>query len=88
MTTLQSSLVDAATEMLRDLQEFNRSGGKEAFMNRLREEFVLSSGAGSLDEALGKAMASLLCQTLQSRPARKRVAKPPGGRKASRQAGT
>ena len=78
MTTLQSSLVDAAVEMLRDLQEFKRSGGKEAFKKQLREEFVRRSGAASLDEALGKAMASLLCQTLQTGWAtRKRVARSP-----------
>jgi hypothetical protein len=72
MTKPQSSLVDVATEMLTDLQGFNRSGGKEVFLKQVREEFVLRSGAANLDEARGKAMASLLCQTLQtSWPGRK-----------------
>ena len=34
------SPVDVAVEMLRDLEEFNRSGSKEAFRKQLREEFV------------------------------------------------
>jgi hypothetical protein len=46
MTKLQSSL-DAAIEMLRDLEEFKRSGSKEAFRKQLREEFVRRSGAAS-----------------------------------------
>jgi hypothetical protein len=76
MTKPQSSLVDAAVEMLRDLQEFNRSGSKEAFKKQLRDDFVLRSGAAGLEEARGKAMAALLCQTLQtSWPGRKRVAR-------------
>jgi hypothetical protein len=65
MTKLQTP-VDVAMDMLRDLEEFERSGGKETFMKQLREEFVLRSGAASLDEALRKSMASLLCQTLQT----------------------
>jgi hypothetical protein len=59
MTKLQSSL-DVAIEMLRDLEEFNRSGSKEAFRKQLREEFVRRSGAASLDEALASAMTSLV----------------------------
>ena len=51
MTKLQSSL-DVAIEMLRDLEEFERSGSKEAFRKQLREEFVRRSGAANLDEAL------------------------------------
>jgi hypothetical protein len=78
---------DMATEMLRDLKEFERSGGKEAFLKQLREEFVLRSGAANLDQALGKAMAALLRQTVQTGwLTRKRVARSPSGRKASRQA--
>ena len=77
MTKLQSSL-DVAIEMLRDLEEFNRSGSKEAFRKQLREEFVRRSGAASLDEALATAMTSLvplLRQTVgTSEPSRKRVA--------------
>ena len=63
MTTLQSPL-DAAIEIWRDLEEFKRSGSKEAFRMQLREEFVRRSGAASLAEALAPAMTSLLCQTL------------------------
>jgi hypothetical protein len=67
MTKLQSPL-DVVTEMLRDLEEFKRSGSKDAFREQLRQEFVRRSGATSLDEALATAMASLvpLCRTLGS----------------------
>ena len=81
MSKLQSSL-DVAIEMLRDLEEFERSGSKEAFRKQLREEFVRRSGAASLDEALVTAMTSvvpLLGQT--SGPSRKHVAKSPKPRK-------
>ena len=54
MTKLQSP-VDVAVEMLRDLEEFNRSGSKEAFRKQLCEEFVRRSGGASLDEALATA---------------------------------
>jgi hypothetical protein len=46
--------------MLRDLEEFKRSGSKEAFRKQLREEFVRRSGAASLDEALATFMTSLV----------------------------
>jgi hypothetical protein len=81
MTKLQSA-VDVATEMLRDLEEFKRSGSKEAFRKQLREEFVLRSGAASLDEALVTVMTSvvsLLGQTSGS--SRKRGARSPKPRK-------
>jgi hypothetical protein len=68
MTKPQSSL-DVVIEMLRDLEEFERSGSKEAFRKQLREEFVCRSGAASLDEALPTAMTSLvhlLRQTLRT----------------------
>jgi hypothetical protein len=81
MTKTQSFL-DEAVEMLRDLEEFNRSGSKEAFRKQLQEEFVRRSGAASLDEALATAMASLLCETLGTGgPSRKRVARSPRPRK-------
>src|SRR5262249_47646773 len=57
MTKLQSSL-DAAIEMLRDLEELRASS--EAFRKQLREEFVRRSGAASLDEALATALAPLV----------------------------
>ena len=78
MTNPQSSL-DVVIEMLRDLEEFERSGGKEAFRKQLRKEFVRRSGAANLDEALATTMTSvvpLLRQTLgKSAPSRKRVAR-------------
>ena len=77
MNKLQSP-VDVAIEMVRDLEEFKRSGSKEAFRKQLGEEFVRRLGAASLDEALRKSMASLLCQTLETTgPSRKRVARSP-----------
>jgi hypothetical protein len=42
--TKPQSPVDMAVEMLKDLQEFERSGGKEAFLKQLREEFVRRGG--------------------------------------------
>ena len=81
MTKLQSA-VDVAIETLRDLEEFERSGSKEAFRKQLREEFVRRSGTASLDEALVTAMTSvvpLLGQT--SGPSRKRGARSPKPRK-------
>jgi hypothetical protein len=51
MTKLQSSL-DVVIEMFGSLEEFKRSGSKEAFRKQLRDEFVRRSGAASLDEAL------------------------------------
>jgi hypothetical protein len=84
MTKLQSSL-DVVIEMLRGLEEFKRSGGDQAFKKQLREEFVLRSGAASLDEALATAMMSLvplLRQTLgTSGPSRKPAARSPKPRK-------
>ena len=66
MTNPQSSL-DVVVEMLSDLEEFERSGSKDAFRKQLREEFVRRSGAANLDEALATTMTSvvpLLRQTL------------------------
>jgi len=84
MTKLQSSL-DAAIEMLRDLEEFEKSGSKEGFRKQLREEFVRRSGAASLDEALAAAMTSLVPLLRQaSGPSRTRGAKSPKPRKADR----
>ena len=87
MTKLQSSL-DVALEMLKDLEEFKRSGSKEAFRKQLREEFVRRSGAASLDEALATAMTSLFSLVHQTvgttGPSRKRVARPPKPSKPDR----
>ena len=81
MTKVQSFL-DEAIEMVTDLEEFEKSGSKEAFRKQLGEEFVRRSGAASLDEALATTMASVLGQTLgTSGPSRKRVARSPKPRK-------
>ena len=77
--TKQQSPPDVAMEMLRDLEEFNRSGSKEAFRKQLCEDFVRRSGAASLDQALATAMMSLVSLLRQtpgtSGPSRKRVAR-------------
>jgi hypothetical protein len=76
------SFLDEAMEIVKDLEEFKRSGSKEAFRKQLRDEFVRRSGAASLDEALATAMASVLCQTLRMGGlSRKRVARSPKPRK-------
>jgi hypothetical protein len=80
MTKLQSSL-DAAIEILRDLEEFKRSGSKEAFRKQLGEEFVRRSGAASLDEAVTVALVPLVPFCMSSR---KRGASSPRARKADR----
>ena len=59
MTKLQSSL-DEAMELVRDLEEFKRSGSKEALRKQLGEEYVRRLGAASLDEALAAAVTSLV----------------------------
>jgi hypothetical protein len=85
MTKSQSSVVDVAIEMVRDLEEFKRSGSKEAFRKQLGGEFVRRSGAASLDEALATAMTSLVPLLRQtSGPSRKRVARSPKLRKPDR----
>jgi hypothetical protein len=68
MTKLRSS-VDVAVEMLRDLEEFGRSGSKEAFRKQLGEEFVRRSGAASLHEAVSVALGPLVpfCMSSQKR---------------------
>jgi hypothetical protein len=80
MTKLQSP-VDVVIEMLRDLEEFKRSGSKEAFRTQLREVFVRRSGAASLDEALAKVMMSLVPLFQTRGQSRKRVARTPKPRK-------
>ena len=81
MTKLEPCL-DEAVEMVRDLEEFKRSGSKEAFRKQLREEFVRRSGAASLDEALATAMTSLVPLLRETRDqSRKRVARSPKPRK-------
>jgi hypothetical protein len=87
MTKSQSSL-DAAIEMWRDLEEFKRSGSKEAFRKQLGEEFVRRLGAASPDEALATAMMSLVPlvrQALGTRwPSRKRGTRSPKRNKLDR----
>ena len=65
MTNPQSSL-DVVIEMLRDLEEFERSGSKEAFRKQLLEEFVRRSGAANLDEALATTMTSVVPRLRQT----------------------
>jgi hypothetical protein len=56
----QQSPVDVAVELLRDLEEFQRSGSKQAFKEAIREEFVRRSGASGPEQALAVAMDSLI----------------------------
>jgi hypothetical protein len=75
--------LDAALEIWGDLNEFGRSGSKEAYRKRLGEEFLRRLGP-SAGETLAAAMMSLatLRQTLlASEPSRKRVARSPKPRK-------
>jgi hypothetical protein len=84
MNKLQSP-VDVAIEMVRDLEEFKRSGSKEAFRKQLGEEFVRRLGAASLDDALAAAMMSLVPLMRETRgQSRKRVARSPKPRKPDR----
>ena len=76
MTKRQSSL-DVVIEMLRDLEEFERSGSKETFKKQLREEFVRRSGAANLDEALATTMTSVVPLLRQTLGSRKRIARSP-----------
>jgi hypothetical protein len=81
MSKLQSSL-DAAIKIVRDLEEFKRSGSKEAFRKQLGEEYVGRLGGASVDEALATAMMSLVPLVRQTRgQARKRIARSPKPRK-------
>ena len=81
MTKLQSPL-DAAIAIVRDLEEFKRSGSKEAFRKQLGEEYVRRLGAASVDEALATAMMSLVPLVDHTRgQSRKRVARSPKPRK-------
>ena len=81
MTKLQSP-VDAAIAIVRDLEEFKRSGSKEAFRRQLGEEYVRRLGAASVDEALATAMMSLVPLVDHTRgQSRKRVARSPKPRK-------
>ncbi len=56
----RQSPVDVVLDILRDLEDFQRTGGKEAFRQALREDFIRRSGAASLEQALSMAMASLI----------------------------
>ena len=79
---IKQSFLDEAIEIVRDLEEFKRSGSKEAFKKQLGEEFVRRLGAASLDEALATAMMSLAPLLRQTRgQSRKRVARTPKARK-------
>jgi hypothetical protein len=56
----QQSSVDVAVELLRDLEEFQRTGSKEALRETIREEFVRRSGASSPEQALVMAMDAVI----------------------------
>jgi hypothetical protein len=76
---LQSSL-DAAIEMLRDLEAFKRSGSKEGFRKQLGEAFVRRSGAASAGDGHGvssvpdaqdeRVMAETRCQIAHAKKTR------------------
>ena len=80
---MKSSL-DVAIDMLRDLEEFNRTGNKEAVRKQLYEEFMRRSGAGSLDEAVTVALVSLVPFCESTMPSRQRGTKSPKPRKRDR----
>ena len=81
MGKLQSS-VDAAMEILKDLEEFKRSGSKEAFRKQLGEEYVRRLGGASVHETLATAIMSLVPLLHQTTgQSRKRVARSPKPRK-------
>ena len=78
----KQTFLDEALGILKDLEEFKRSGSKEAFRKQLGEEFVRRLGAASLDEALAQAMMSLVPLLHQTTgQSRKRVARSPKPRK-------
>jgi hypothetical protein len=78
----KQSFLDEAIEIWRDLEEFKRSGSKEAFRKQLGEEYVRGLGGDSVGEALARAMMSLVPLMRQTRDqSRKRVAKSPKSRK-------
>jgi hypothetical protein len=78
----KQSFLDEAIKMVRDLDEFKRSGSKEAFRRQLGEEYVRRLGGASVGEALAKAVMSLVPLVRQARgQSRKRVARTPKARK-------
>jgi hypothetical protein len=48
--TKHQSPVEVALEMIKELKEYERNGGKQAFKEALRKEFVQRSGHPSLDQ--------------------------------------
>jgi hypothetical protein len=86
--TKTESPVDVAAEMMKDLEEFNRSSTKEGFRKQLFEEFMRRSDAASLDEAVTVALVSLvplLHKPIETTmPSRKRSARSPKPRKPDR----
>ena len=57
--TKHQSPVEVALEMIKELQEYERNGGKQAFKEALRKEFVQRSGHPSLDQPLLNALETL-----------------------------
>jgi hypothetical protein len=79
----KQSFLDEAIGMVRDLEEFKRSGSKEAFRKQLGQEYVRRLGGSRVGEALATAMASLVPLVRQTRgQSRKRVARSAKPRKS------
>jgi hypothetical protein len=78
----KQSFLDEAIEILKDLEEFKRSGSKEAFRRQMGEEYVRRLGGASVGESLATAMMSLVPLVRQTRgQSGKRVARTPKPRK-------
>jgi hypothetical protein len=70
----KQSFLDEAVMMLRELEEFKRSGSKEAFRKQLGQEYARRLGGAGISEALATAMMSLVPLVRQTRgQSRKRV---------------
>jgi hypothetical protein len=79
---IKQSFLDEAIEIVRDLEEFKRSGSKEAFRKQVGEEYARRLGGASVDEALATAMMSLVPLVHQTRGlSRKRVTRTPKRKK-------
>jgi hypothetical protein len=79
---IKQSFLDEAIEIVRDLEEFKRSGSKEAFRKQLGEEYMRRLGGASVGETLATAIMSLVPLVRQMGvQSRKRVARAPKPRK-------
>jgi hypothetical protein len=81
----KQTFLDEALGILKDLEEFKRSGSKEAFRRQLGEDYVRRLGGASIHETLATAMMSLVPLVRQTRSqSRKSVARSPEGKKLDR----